>query len=89
MRHSAKKSSGTAVCGSIPLPWECYPDADSAPKLDYKQISSQHLLFDLVYNPKETVFLQEGKKRGAAVKNGLEMLYGQAEAAWKIWTALP
>ena len=66
-----------------------YPAPEASLLLDYTKISSEHYLFDLVYNPEETVFLREGKKRGAATKNGLEMLYGQAESAWKIWTALP
>jgi shikimate dehydrogenase len=43
-------------------------------------------LYDLVYNPEKTAFLLEGEKRGARIKNGLEMLYIQAEQSWKIWT---
>lgn len=66
-------------------PLGMYPDIDSKPALPYAAISPEHLLYDLVYNPAETAFLQEGKKRGAATKNGLEMLYIQAEHAWEIW----
>ena len=46
---------------------------------------SDHLLYDLVYNPELTTFLLNGKKRGAETKNGLQMLEMQAEAAWQIW----
>ena len=45
----------------------------------------QHLVYDLVYNPSETLLLQRAQARGCSVKNGLEMLYLQAEAAWDIW----
>lgn len=61
------------------------PQIEASPLNDYKGIGSQHYLFDLIYNPSETIFLQEGKKRGAIVKNGLEMLVIQAEENWKIW----
>ncbi len=55
------------------------------PPLPYEAITASHLLYDLVYNPPLTPFLQEGKARGATVKNGLEMLELQAEASWRIW----
>jgi shikimate dehydrogenase len=45
------------------------------------------LLYDLIYNPEETLFLKEGKLRGAQTKNGLEMLYLQAEKSWEIWNS--
>ena len=47
--------------------------------------SPSHYLFDLIYNPAETLFLQYGAQRGAHTCNGLDMLVGQAEAAWAIW----
>lgn len=62
-----------------------YPHVDEAPCLPYEHIGPQHLLFDLVYNPLETRFMQLGSERGATVKNGLEMLHLQAEASWKFW----
>lgn len=62
-----------------------WPNHDTCPKIPYQNLSSQHLLFDLVYNPAETLFLQKGKQAGAMIKNGLEMLYLQADHAWKIW----
>ena len=61
------------------------PAIDSLPPLPYDSLTSKHMLFDLVYNPEETAFLREGKIRGCAVNNGLEMLYLQAEKSWEIW----
>lgn len=61
------------------------PDIKSCPQIDYSLINSNHLFFDAVYNPDKTLFLQKGEERGATIKNGLEMLHLQAEAAWKIW----
>lgn len=66
-------------------PLGTYPDMDKKPSLPYEQLSDQHLLFDLVYNPEVTAFLQEGLDRRAKTKNGYAMLVGQAEASWKIW----
>lgn len=68
-------------------PLGMYPAVDDLPSIDYDGISKQHLLVDLIYNPLETLFLQEGKKRGAAVLNGLQMLQFQADAAWRIWNS--
>lgn len=66
-------------------PLGMHPNADSVPPIDYKQITQHHLLYDLVYNPTETRFLQLGAKYGATTQNGLAMLYSQADAALKIW----
>ncbi len=62
-----------------------YPDVDACPPIPFDVLDERHLVFDLVYNPAETLLLQRAKTKGAAVKNGLEMLQLQAEAAWKIW----
>ncbi|MEQ8705897.1 MAG: shikimate dehydrogenase [Phaeodactylibacter sp.] len=62
------------------------PHTGSKPDLPYNALSSAHYLYDLVYNPAVTAFMQAGRHQGATVKNGLEMLHGQAEAAWRIWT---
>ncbi|WP_143307752.1 shikimate dehydrogenase family protein [Chitinophaga vietnamensis] len=62
-----------------------YPNVDELPAIPYEYITSKHLLYDLVYNPPETLFLQRGAAKGATVKNGHEMLILQAEAAWEIW----
>ena len=61
------------------------PEVDSCPDIPYEMLSARHLLYDCVYNPEETLFLKKGKAQGCTIKNGLEMLYGQAKAAWKIW----
>lgn len=61
------------------------PDTESYPPIPYELISAQHLLFDCIYNPEETVYLRKGRAQGAKTQNGIEMLYGQAKAAWKIW----
>ena len=60
------------------------PEENTYPAIPYEWISARHLLFDCVYNPEETLFLQKGKAQGARIKNGMEMLFGQAKAAWKI-----
>ncbi|GAB3293388.1 shikimate dehydrogenase [Hymenobacter humi] len=62
-----------------------FPDTDECPRLPYEALTEQHYLYDLVYNPTETLFMAKGKEAGAQVKNGFEMLCLQAEAAWDIW----
>lgn len=66
-------------------PLGTFPDVTSFPDIPYRYIGSDHLLYDLVYNPAETSFLKQGKQRGATIKNGYEMLVLQAEESWKIW----
>ena len=66
-------------------PLGMYPNVNACPPIDYLAIGPNHLLFDAVYNPEKTLFLQKGEERGATIKNGLEMLQLQADAAWKIW----
>ena len=73
----------TIIINCTPL--GMYPHVDTCPDLPYDAIGEQHILFDCVYNPEQTLFLQRGKQQGARIKNGLEMLHLQAEAAWKIW----
>jgi len=63
------------------------PKIDAMPALDYSQLDNAFYLYDLIYNPGETKFMSEGKKYGANVKNGLEMLELQAEKSWEIWIA--
>lgn len=62
-----------------------FPKVDAAPAIPYELLSPQHLLFDCVYNPEETLFMKKGRKQGATVKNGLEMLHLQAIASWNFW----
>lgn len=66
-------------------PLGMFPNVNTCPPILYDAVGNKHLLFDLVYNPLETFFLLEGKKRGARTVNGLEMLHLQAEKAWEIW----
>jgi shikimate dehydrogenase len=65
-------------CGMSPHYNEC-------PKLPYEALTSRHILYDLIYNPDETLFLKKGKAQGAMTKNGLEMLLLQADESWRIW----
>lgn len=62
-----------------------YPHVNECPELPYEAMSSKHLLYDLVYNPDETLFMKMGAKYGAKTKNGLEMLLLQAYASWEFW----
>jgi shikimate dehydrogenase len=62
-----------------------YPHAKECPEIPYQFLTEKHLLFDVVYNPRETQFLKKGWEQGAKGLNGEAMLIGQAEAAWKIW----
>lgn len=66
-------------------PLGTFPNVDEKPTINYDAITPNHLLYDLVYNPAETAFLKEGKKRGALTINGEQMLQLQAEKAWEIW----
>ncbi len=67
-------------------PLGMYPLVDNCPPIPYHAITHHHYLYDLVYNPEVTLFLQKGKEQGAAVKNGYDMLEIQAEENWKIWS---
>jgi len=62
-----------------------YPKVDFCPDIPYDQLTPNHLLYDLLYNPNETLFMKKGEAHGAVTKNGLEMLLLQAFAAWEIW----
>jgi shikimate dehydrogenase len=64
-----------------------YPKADVCPDIPYEQLTANHYLYDLVYNPVQTLFLQKGEERGAKTHNGLKMLHLQAEKAWEIWNS--
>jgi shikimate dehydrogenase len=75
----------TILINTTPL--GTFPEVEAAPPVPFHLLNSRHLLYDLVYNPEKTRFLQEGEKRGAMIKNGYEMLVIQAEESWKIWNA--
>jgi shikimate dehydrogenase len=68
-------------------PLGTFPNIEAAPAIPYQWLTSQHLAYDLVYNPEETEFLKRAKAQGAAVKNGYEMLQLQAERSWVIWNS--
>lgn len=72
------------IINSTPL--GMFPKIDVCPNIPYEYIDSKNLLFDLIYNPEETLFLKKGKEKGAITLNGLQMLKLQAEKAWEIWT---
>lgn len=65
------------------------PAVDTFPDIPYDAITPQHYLFDMVYNPAETVFLKKGAERGARTMNGYRMLTAQAERSWEIWNGQP
>lgn len=62
-----------------------HPHEDQAPQICYDALSSGHYIFDLVYNPTVTLFMKRAAEQGTQTLSGLDMLYAQAEAAWKIW----
>ena len=64
------------------------PHTKKAPSIPYEAITREHTLFDLIYNPEETLFLRYGREHGAQTINGLTMLHAQAQATWEIWSSL-
>jgi shikimate dehydrogenase len=75
----------TLIINTTPL--GMFPETDACPDIPYQYITEKHLLYDLVYNPVKTLFLQKGEERGATIKNGEEMLVLQAEESWRIWNS--
>ncbi len=68
-------------------PLGTYPKVDTFPNIPYQLITEKHLLFDVVYNPEVSVFLKNGKDKGATIKNGYDMLLGQAIKSYEIWNS--
>lgn len=66
-------------------PLGTYPEIDQCIEIDYEGVSENHFCYDLIYNPKETKFLNNCFYKGAKIKNGIEMLELQAEKAWETW----
>jgi shikimate dehydrogenase len=66
-------------------PLGLYPAIDNCPDIPYQYLTSEHLMYDLIYNPEETLFLKKGKAQGVVTINGLNMLKLQADKAWEIW----
>lgn len=63
-----------------------FPYISDAPELPYGLLTNEHLCYDLIYNPSLTRFLSLASSQGAKIKNGLDMLYNQAELSWQFWT---
>ena len=85
-RWPAEQAPEDTVLFINTTPLGTFPEVDKHPDIPFDYIHSKDLVFDLIYNPTETVLLREAKKNGAATLNGYEMLLLQAKAAWKIWT---
>ncbi len=73
----------TIIVNCTPL--GTFPNIEQKPDIPYEELTSRHLLFDLIYNPEKSAFLREGERRGTAISNGLAMLQLQAHKAWAIW----
>ena len=80
---AALMEDATLIINTTPL--GMFPEITVTPDIPYACITKNHLCYDLIYNPEETLFLKKAKQFGAATKNGLEMLYLQAEKSWEIW----
>lgn len=76
-------ASHTVIVNTTPL--GMYPNVDECPDIPYDELTPQHLCYDLLYNPDETLFMKRAAQHGAKTKNGLEMLMLQAFASWDIW----
>ena len=68
-------------------PLGTFPNVEKTPNIPFDAITEKHLVYDLIYNPEKTTFLRKAESNGATIKNGLEMLQEQAEAAWDIWNS--
>ena len=68
-------------------PLGTFPKVDGIPDIPLDQLTSAHLVYDLVYNPAVTKYLEKGAAQGATTQNGLEMLHLQADASWEIWNS--
>lgn len=76
-------SQNELIINTTPL--GMYPNIDKCPDIPYSELTGKHFLYDLVYNPEKTLFLNKGEMQGSSIKNGYEMLILQAEKAWEIW----
>lgn len=82
-KNGAPISESQLIINTTPLGMS--PNTNQFPPINYELITSQHYVYDLIYNPARTLFIQKAEMHGATVKNGLEMLHIQAEKAWAIW----
>ncbi|WP_297765979.1 shikimate dehydrogenase [uncultured Muriicola sp.] len=83
MLNQKQMEQHTLIINCTPL--GTYPRLTEKPSIPYAFIGVDHLMYDLVYNPEKSAFLQEGEQRGATICNGLPMLQYQAQKAWEIW----
>ncbi len=82
-KNPSELSGSNLVINTTPLGMS--PNTESWPPIDYEKLGPDHYVYDLIYNPARTMFLQKAEMRGSTIKNGLEMLHVQAEKSWKIW----
>ncbi|HET9487093.1 MAG TPA: shikimate dehydrogenase [Chryseosolibacter sp.] len=82
-KHPKIIKDSNLIINTTPL--GMHPNTNSMPPIDYELLTPEHYVYDLIYNPARTMFLQKAEMRGATAKNGLEMLHVQAEKSWTIW----
>lgn len=80
---SETMANHSVIVNTTPL--GMWPDTESCPDIPYDSICKNNIVFDAIYNPDPTLFLKKCRKNGATAISGIQMLYGQAEASWKIW----
>lgn len=84
MLNAETIANNNIIINTTPL--GTFPNVHECADIPYEFLTNEHYLFDLIYNPAKTMFLQKGEEKGAAIKNGYEMLVIQAEESWKLWT---
>lgn len=82
-KNPEKITQSNLIINTTPLGMS--PNTETMAPIDYELIGPDHYVYDLIYNPARTLFLQKSEMRGATIKNGLEMLHVQAEKSWTIW----
>jgi len=85
IHHSSLITHNASLITINTTPLGTFPNINEMPPVPFKIFKAGNLVFDLVYNPAETLLLREASARGCFVQNGLDMLHLQAEAAWEIW----
>lgn len=84
-KKSAVLPSFNLLINTTPLGMS--PNTNACPPIDYEMLTDNHFVYDLIYNPARTLFLQKAEMHGCTIKNGLEMLHIQAEKSWAIWNS--
>ncbi len=85
LKNSDDLSNCNLLVNTTPLGMS--PRTEGFPPIRYEQLTPEHYVYDLIYNPARTLFLQKAEMRGSFIRNGLEMLHVQAEKAWAIWNS--